>query len=112
MNDETKEDVNEDVNDDAKEDDESEEFKDRQMYQYDEESDSFIEIKPSKVPKIPVINEEIKHRLSTYRNSISEELPHRPELSVLTTILLETAMNRDVSEVVEGIKDFYRNLYA
>jgi len=43
---------------------------------------------------------------------IDKELPHRPELSVLTTVLLETAMNSDVNEVVSGITDFYTNLYS
>lgn len=87
-------------------------LKDKQLYQYDEATNQMIPIEPSKIPKIPVINEEVKQRLTTYRNMIDKDLPHRPELSVLTTILLDTAMNGDVSEVVEGIKDFYRKLYS
>lgn len=90
----------------------SDEFKDKQLYQYDEDTETFVEIEPSKVPKIPVINEEIKQRLSEYRNVISKDLPHRGELSVITTILLETAMKGDVSVVIEGIKDFYRKSYS
>lgn len=91
---------------------EKQELKDKALYQYDEETDSFKPIEPSKIPKIPVENEEVKERLTTYRNMIQKELPHRPELSVITTILLETAMENDVSEVVERVKAFFRERYS
>ena len=89
-----------------------EKYIDKAIYKYDEETGKFEKIEPSKIRKVPVVSEEIITDISKLRNIISDELPHRPELSVLVTMLLKAGLECDVEDIIERVKSFYKDLYS
>lgn len=89
-----------------------EKYIDKAIYKYNEETSLFNKLELSNVKKVPVINEEIITNISTFRNMISDKLPHRPELSVLVTMLIQAGLECDVNDTTERIKSFYKDSYG